>query len=262
MPRVCSPGAPYGCGHHAEHVEAAKKGWRHRRKDDRLRKDLDNFRAAYGPVEHLHTHASHPGEVRFKLEDKWYSISTTDYEELSLAGRSIRKAEERDKRDADRRAEREARARVKQEEVARRKQERYAAAEAKYRERMQREAENVAIREYQALKRDLKKRGISPSTHTQYYRTRGKELPVDYGEWERLPRELRRRRGGLHLDAARELAEERAALGMTSGGAIGVNRFDTIDDLTEYIDRMERYSRDVRARRSESRSKGKEGIAA
>lgn len=258
MPRTCYPGAPYGCEHHAEHVEAAKKGWRHRRRDDKLRRDQENFRAVYGPVEKLHTHASHPGEVRFRLEGKWYSISRDDYEELSLAGRSIRKAEEREMRESARQAERDRKRQMKAAEVERRKAERDKAAEERYRERMQREAENVALREYQALKRDLKKRGISPSTHTQYYRTRGKELPVDYGEWERLPKELRRRTGGLHLDDARELAEERAALGMTSAGGIGVNRFETIDDLTEYIDRMERFSRGVRSRRRS----GNEGVAA
>ena len=249
MPGRCYVGAPYGCAHHSEHVEAAKKGWRHRRKDDRLRKDLENFRAAYGPVERLHTHASHPGEVRFKLEDRWYSISKDDYEELSLAGRSIRKAEEREKREADRKAERERKQQAKAAEVERRRQERYAAAEARYRERMTREMEQVALREYQALKKELKRRGISPSTHTHYDRRRGREVPIDYGEWELLPKELRRRKGGLHLDAARELAQGRVELGMTEGGGLTVNNFDTIDDLTEYIDRMERYGRTVRTRR-------------
>ncbi len=67
---IChGPNAPYGCGHHDEHVAAAKLGW-FRRKRGAAFQSSDAHRHAStfagSEVSHAHEHETHKGRVVFK----------------------------------------------------------------------------------------------------------------------------------------------------------------------------------------------------
>ena len=104
------PDSPYGCGHHDEHVEAAKKGWITRRGNNAggvvrgptvrqelrgegakfLSKESHDLASAFlgERVRNAHTHPSHKGRVLFQSRGKWYELPTREFNSFVRGGRT------------------------------------------------------------------------------------------------------------------------------------------------------------------------------
>ena len=220
MPRYCHPGASYGCGHHQEHVEAARKGWRTRRGQGpvaALRTAEGILSDLYGDtVTGAHTHKSHPGEVRFKMSGQWYRVPTAEFHALVSEGKKVR-------REQQRAAARDARANARERASAPVRQLREEIREKQYRDAMKRTAEDEQATIYKHTLKQLRRRGISPSRHEKYNSRRGKTVPVDYGEWETLPKPLRRRHGGYSLDDLQTVFAEEGAVAPDHAEGMDIN---------------------------------------
>ena len=230
MPRYCHPGASYGCGHHAEHVEAAKKGWRTRRGQGpvaALRNAESILSDLYGDtVTGAHTHKSHPKEVRFKMSGKWFRVSTGEFHALVKEGAKVR-------REQQRAAARDARANARERASAPVARLRDEIRELQYRDAMMRIGEDDTAATYKNTLARLRKRGISPSRHEKFYRRRNKILPVDYGEWETLPKSLRRRHGGYSLDDLANVFAEEGTMSPDQAEAMTIS--DSMDRLEQML---------------------------
>ena len=140
------PESPYGCGHHAEHVRAARKGWTTRRRSRSFlsTRDAEDLKRVVGPtLEGHHVHRTKTGARKhlLKIEGAWFSMSQDEYKGLVRAGREGRKAEAREKKRAPRLAAKQAR------------------DDARYRAAQEREARAIERAEQREVYDIIKKRG-------------------------------------------------------------------------------------------------------
>lgn len=197
------PDSPYGCGHHKEHVRAARKGWITRRRSQSFlsTRDADDLRRVVGPSlagHHVHRSKSGKRVHMMKVEGQWFSMDQREYAQLVRAGRSGRLAEERAKRNAPKN-------------------------EARYRAAQEKQQAAIERAELREVRHIIKRAGgIRPSvTHSG--------VKHDMGEYRNLPSDLRRKNGGLTMDQAREaVAQHMPWLNL-----------DTPDDLVQYFERAE-----------------------
>lgn len=208
--------APYGCGHHAEHVEAAKKGWANRRKHQRgatFEGSEDQYYASGflgEQISYAHTHPEHKGRVVFKSKGKWYELPARTFASYVSGGRKLEREEQK-------RAE----ARKRDEAKGAKAKQRTARQELQYRLQAERYADRAGgADEFRAeLVKQLSKHGV---------RATGKH---DRGEVALLPSSVRRSKGKYTIDYAREAAQE---LSESYGAGI---TFDTPDDLVQYFEK-------------------------
>src|SRR5690242_12877457 len=118
MARCLGPNSPYGCGHHTEHVAAAKKGWITRRAGTEFASSEEHgaVKALFGKdVTLAHEHPSHAGFTTFKSEGKWYEVPTRVFKQHAAHGRLLQEQQaheaERQRRE-DERSEREHQSRI------------------------------------------------------------------------------------------------------------------------------------------------------
>lgn len=217
MARLCTgPSSPYGCGHHDEHVRAARLGWRRRRLGASFAGSDDQRRLArvVGPVEGAHSHPEHRGVIAFKQRGKWYEMPRSEFRRLVQVGRE---QEQHDRREASRRAREEREiARFREAEA---KEQRRAELEQR-REERRREQEQAHLRAVSRAERaEVVKllRGYGVRLEDQR----------DRGEYALLPAEVRRKQGRYTMDTARE--------------QVAINmpwlKMDTPDDLVQFFER-------------------------
>lgn len=191
MARCLGPNSPYGCGHHDEHVEAAKKGWLHRRRGMLSEHEHRAVSALFGPIEQAHEHKSHKGQIAFKQEGKWYELPRARFRQLVSEGVKAQRAEEREQ--------------ARQEKA----QQRYEGAQ-------ERQLQAARRAEYQSVVRRIRQMGgIRP------YRANstGGKTPEEE-EWKSLPRSVKTRdsrRGAALDDMAQSMNEEYPWLKLETG---------------------------------------------
>lgn len=204
MPRSCGPNSPYGCGHHTEHVEAARKGWITRRRgaDVVERSDAPWFRVLFPGAKHIHTDPSHPKSVMFRQDGRWYELPVSDYKDMAAEGREYHRETQKATRD-----ERKA---------------------ARYRRGMEQALFREQYEGYHATMRKLRRLGIKPPEKTHYnYRT-GKYYGDEEEElYDAFPRSsgIVRKNGRLTVHKAMEIATEE-----TGFDRVWLNRRDRPDD--------------------------------
>jgi hypothetical protein len=215
MARLCQPDSPYGCGHHDEHVAAARLGWTRRRagvafEASRQQRYLSRV---VGQVHSAHRHPDHPGVVAFKRDGKWYEMSRMEFRRLVGVGR---RQEEQERKE-------QARQRREQREIARfyeltAREERQAEL-GRRREERGREREQAHLRAVQRAER---------AEVVKLMREYGvRQESEDRSEYELLPAEVRRKEGRFTMDTARE----HVMLNMP-----WLN-LETTNDLTQYFER-------------------------
>ena len=118
------PNAPYGCGHHAEHVEAAKKGWITRRRGQRGAEfegsDEQRLVSAFlgENVSLAHTHPEHPNTVVFKSKGKWYELPRRVFKGFVRGGREQEREQAKAKREQHTQSEKRVREQIGNEKFA------------------------------------------------------------------------------------------------------------------------------------------------
>lgn len=191
MARCHGPDSPYGCGHHAEHVAAARKGWLTRRRRHAWvhSEDHDALRRVVGDVSDVHTHDKHPRSVMMRQGGKWYELPKAEYKSLVRAGREMARDEERERKARDR-----ARKLIEAERgKASRQAERERQQAERYRAMQERQAAAVARAERAEVVKIIKRAGgIRPNPSG-----------VGRGEYAALPADVRRRNGRVTMDQAR-----------------------------------------------------------
>lgn len=232
MPRICHANAAYGCGHHAEHVEAARKGWETRRGHGpvaALRRSERILSDVFGEkVTGVHTHKTHRGEVRFKMGGKWASLPRREFFDMVKNGEYALRQREREEKKAEK-------ARISEEKRAAR----LARADEGYAEAMERMMEADQRRDYARVRKTLRKLGVRPS----FVRATGRQTLAS--EYRALPSDIRRRNGRIGLDGVREILYEE--------GAITEAQLDefTERDAIEWLERMADFGRTIRERRAQ-----------
>jgi hypothetical protein len=232
MARVCTgPASPYGCGHHDQHVAAARLGWRRRRLGAHFMgsRSQSHLARVVGQVENAHAHPDHRGVVAFKQRGKWYEMPGAEFRRLVGVGRD---QEAFDRRETAHKA-REAR------EIAKfrglEEKERRGAEIAQRREERNREREQAHMR---AVSRAERSEVVKLLREFGGVRLEGKQ---DRGEYALLPAEVRRKEGRYTIDTAREHVMENMPW-------LNLN---TPDDLVQFFERSrtktarERYHRRI-----------------
>lgn len=213
--------SPYGCGHHAEHIAAARLGWMRRHsgkafEGSQEQRWLQSF--AGGEVRHAHTHRTKRGTVvMFKHKGKWFEVSRSSYRDMLRAGREMERDEQRERR----RAEAEQRRLDREHASAEKKAAARARAEAREREAQERMFRRIQTQERAGVVRAIREIGGIRSDK------------VHHGEWATLPASIRNQTTGKSLDAAREHVQEHFPwLGLHD-----------INDLLTYFDRVDTHRR-------------------
>lgn len=221
MARCHGPDAPYGCGHHAEHVAAAHKGWRtRRRRHEWVRsEDFGHLSRIVGDVTDVHTHDTHPHSVMVRRAKKWYEIPKKEYHGLIKAGRDIARDEARSRkqREAEDRAEaarkeRESRRRDKAlateaeaHERAERQREQAERRQEREREQQDRQVRAIARAEYNEVARLVKSLGGIRASYDKHTGKSHDRAEIDTS----VPSSLHARSGkGLTIDRIRESVHE------------------------------------------------------
>ena len=220
MAGYCHGGhAPYGCGHHAEHVAAAKKGWITRRRHSRgasFEGSEDQYYASAftgEKITHAHTHAEHPRTVVFKSGGKWYELPRRTFQSFVKGGREMERDEEKQRKQQQAQSRNELKERIASE----RQTEAYS--------RMQRAA---------VVKYIMGSKGIAPDKKVGRYKG-------NRSEWLQLPAQVRNTKSHFKLDqVAEHVAEAFPELRIESG-----------DDLIRFFER-EDYRRREAANRKRS----------
>ncbi|HEY7413948.1 MAG TPA: hypothetical protein VH593_02050, partial [Ktedonobacteraceae bacterium] len=92
------PNSPYGCAHHVQHQEAAKKGWITRRAGTRFAASHEHnaISALFGnEITHAHEHESHKGQIVFKSKGQWYELPKSVFAGFVREGRSLQREQAR-----------------------------------------------------------------------------------------------------------------------------------------------------------------------
>lgn len=115
--------APYGCGHHAEHVRAAKLGWARRKGAEAAHfegSDEQRLVSAFlgDEVNYAHTHAEHPNTVVFKSKGKWYELPKRTFNSFVRGGREQEREQAKARREQHKRNEQHVREQIGNEKLA------------------------------------------------------------------------------------------------------------------------------------------------
>lgn len=230
----CGPESPYGCGHHIEHVRAARKGWITRRAGVEFRSSEEHgaVRALLGmEVKHAHEHKSHAGFTLFKSGPDWFEVPTAVFKRYAAKGKLLQgeeaklaRAQKRHDEQGEKVYLRElARLQAEDERAAVRarhneEQERVKAERQRARDLRRHEASGAA--QYREVVRHIRASGgIRPNRAD----SRGKIPELE--EWRDLPASVKTRKGGQALDdIAAEVGREFGDLGIQTG-----------DDLAAYL---------------------------
>lgn len=181
---------PYGCGHHAEHVEAARKGWITRRRNQGQRgtefEGSEEQRLASiflgDTVSLAHTHPEHKNTVVFKQKGKWYELPRRTFASFVRGGRETEREQQKLAKSRQREQRLELEYRLYQERVS--------------------NSQSGADAFRAAVIKGIQRQGGIRSTKSSSGRT------YDRGEVAVLPSSIRRSKGKLTLDSAREFAQE------------------------------------------------------
>lgn len=207
--------APYGCGHHAEHVEAARKGWITRRRNQGQRgtefegSEEQRLTSLFlgDTVSLAHTHPEHKNTVVFKQKGKWYELPKRTFASFVRGGRET---------------EREQQKLTKQ----RKREQRLELENKLYQERVSNQQSRANEFRAAVIKGIQRQGGIRSTSNRATGRT------YDRGEVALLPSSIRRSKGKLTLDSAREFAEE---LNMAEYG-LPIS-LETPDDFVGFFER-------------------------
>jgi flagellar biosynthesis GTPase FlhF len=199
MARLCSgPSSSYGCGHHEEHVRAARLGWQRRRLGARFAgsRDQASLSRVVGEVQHAHTHPDHRGVVAFRQRGKWYELPRSEYRRLVAVGRE---------QEAHDRREQALRAREEREIARFREME---AKERRQAEMEQRRAERNKQRQQAQLRQVARAERSEVVKLIRQFGGVRLEDARDRGEYALLPAEIRRKDGRFTMDTAREQVDQ------------------------------------------------------
>lgn len=209
--------APYGCGHHAEHVAAANKGWITRRKHSRgasFEGSEDQYYASAftgGKISYAHTHAEHPNRVVFQQNGKWYELPRRTFQSFVKGGREM----ERD------------------EEKQRKQQQKSTRDQLKERILLERQGEAYSrSQRAEVVKFIMGSKGIAPDKKVGRYKG-------NRDEWLSLPAQVRNTKSHFKLDqVAEHVADAFPELRIESG-----------DDLIRFFEREDYRRREAAGRR-------------
>jgi len=265
--RVCTAHSSYGCGHHQEHVEAARKGWITRRGGlgTPAREDEAWFRELFPGATHAHTHPSHPKLVVFKQGDKWFELPTREYAGLAREGRAAATARQKAEARAERLAAQERKAGERARVVEARRAAREVNAHYAWRVSMARIAEKEGRATWHEINKDFRKDGIREGYQrkTATYAkgsNKVKWVARPSQEYLDLPDEWRKRNGTYTLDEARGHVSELIGNGSENYGIDST--LETYNDFMDWVYNQQRSSEYYRATLSKFRDERDEALAA
>ena len=199
MAKCLGPDSPYGCGHHLQHMDAARKGWITRRHGTQFAGTRQHkaLSALFGEeISHAHTAKEHRGMVRFKNAGKWYELPRQEFNRLAREGEAHIREQERAQRQHE-----QATAKAQKDE------ERQKLQEEQYKRAQERQLAAARKAEYQSVTKRIKQLGgIRPYRKSA---TTGKTPELE--EWKDLPQNVKTRdeKKGVALDdAAATISEE------------------------------------------------------
>ncbi len=240
--------SPYGGGHHAEHVAAAKKAWETRRMryGGPTRSDAEWFRALFPDATNIHTHPSHKGIVMFRQKGKWYELPEKEYRNLAHEGRAAQHERDRAIKRAEKQARQERAANERAAIIEVREELRRAVAEKKMEVQMSEMLHREAIAPYKRLVARLRRVGVRP---TKDKRRVGRF--TDRGEFDYLPSGIMRLKGGYSIDDAVEQWEEDIAASTATSDEDYHNRAPS--DFFDYMSRMQLMEQQWERKRDKNR---------
>lgn len=238
MARCLGPNSPYGCGHHTEHVAAAKKGWITRRAKTKFFNSGEHgaLKALFGKdVTLAHEHPSHAGFAVFKSGDKWYEVPSQIFRQEIRHGKLLqgqqakdvirqRREDERIERSYQRevaKVEKEIERHKAQEEkkklAQRHKEELDRLKERRYRQREEQRVSASGYAQYKEVVHAIRRQGGIRPDKVSSASSKGEGPGKQYrglGEWQALPRSVRTYKGIQGRkpqpldDVAQSIAEE------------------------------------------------------